>query len=385
MTSDPLRLYAATHEGVFVLDARGDAVTVAAENFRGAIVDCVHPRHDHPEVVFAGVTHDGLYRSADGGTTWQKVIDGDLRSVTVDPSDDRVIYAGTEPVHLYRSEDGGLTWEELTALQNLPEDTRRKHGMPDRGKDAHFSDKKFRHGLQEWSFPLPPHEGHITEIFIRPDRPDEIFLSIEHGGIAHSTDRGKSWNDASQGIDYLDIHRLLRLPLAKDRYVVSSARGLYASDDPTQGWARAENGVERDYFHEMMVLPAQRGDMPSLLVCAADGSPVRWPATKGDGVWNKGVGGARAALYRSDDGAHSWHRVGAGHGLDEEMGAMIWSLRPNPYDSHALFAGTGEVARGYAFGTAGRGAILASDDEGDHWRAIARDLPALRQLAVVAA
>jgi hypothetical protein len=45
----------------------------------------------------------------------------------------------------------------------------------------------------------------------------------------------------------------------------------------------------------------------------------------------------------------------------------------------------GEVARGYAFGTAGRGAVLLSEDEGESWRPIAEDLPALRQLAVVAA
>lgn len=379
-----VRVYAATHEGVFVLDAQGDSCSIASESFPGAIVDCVHPRPGHPEIVFAGVTHDGLYRSDDAGKSWTKVIEGDLRSIAVDPSDDRVIYAGTEPVHLYRSKDGGATWREITSLQTLPEETRRKHGVPDRG-DTPFANPKFRHGPQEWTFPLPPHEGHITEIFVRPDDPDEIFLSIEHGGIARSADRGASWEDASQGIDYLDIHRLLRLPMAKDRYVVSSARGLYASDDPRAGWSRAENGVERDYFHEMMVLPVQHGAVPSLLVCTADGSPVRWPATKGDGVWHKNVPGARAALYRSDDGARSWRRIGAGRGLPEEMGPMIWSLRPHPHDQRAIFAGTGEVARGYAFGTAGRGAVLLSDDEGESWRTMIGDLPAVRQLAVVAA
>jgi hypothetical protein len=44
----------------------------------------------------------------------------------------------------------------------------------------------------------------------------------------------------------------------------------------------------------------------------------------------------------------------------------------------------GEVARGYAFGTAGAGTILQSGDQGGSWRTIATDLPAIRQLAVVA-
>jgi len=382
MSAGSLRLHAATHEGVFTLAAEAGRCTVESESFRGAIVDCIHPRREQPNIVFAGVTHDGLYRSDDGGKRWQKQLDGDLRAITVDPSDDRVIYAGTEPVHLYRSEDGGDSWEEINSLQSLPEETRKRCGIPARDGQE-FAHAKFRHGPQEWTFPLPPHQGHITEIFVRPDNPREIWLSIEHGGIAVSRDRGATWEDASLGIDYLDIHRLLRLPLAANRYVVSSARGLYASDDPRTGWTRAENGVARDYFHEMMVLPVRNGATPSLLVCTADGSPVRWPATKGDGVWHKDVPGARAALYRSDDGARSWRRIGAGQGLPEEMGPMIWSLRSHPHQPRGLFAGTGEVARGYAFGTAGRGGILFSEDEGEHWRGLIENLPALRQLAVV--
>src|ERR1700758_594698 len=107
MPGDSLRLYAATHEGVFVLDDLGRLI---ADAFPGAIVDCVHPCPHHPTNIFAGVTHDGLYRSTDGGQRWTKLFDGDLRAVAVDPNDDRVIYAGTEPVHLYRSENGGDSW-----------------------------------------------------------------------------------------------------------------------------------------------------------------------------------------------------------------------------------------------------------------------------------
>src|SRR6201996_3620406 len=127
MCTDKLRFYAATHEGIFTLTGTGEGCTVESEHLRGEIVDCVHPRHDHPEIVFAGVTHDGLYRSQDGGKSWAKLLNGDLRAIAVDPSDVRVIYAGPEPVHLYRSEDGGDTWQELTSLQSLPADTRKKH------------------------------------------------------------------------------------------------------------------------------------------------------------------------------------------------------------------------------------------------------------------
>lgn len=385
--SEKLRLYAATHEGLLALTVQGDRCDIEIATFGGAIVDCIKAQHATPSTLFAGIAHDGLYRSLDAGKTWQKKLDGDIRSVHIDPSDDRVIYVGAEPVHLYRSEDGGERFEEITSLQRLPDDTRAKLGLPPEPKGARELDNPhFRHGRQEWTGPIPPYEGHITEIFVRPDNSNEIYLSIEHGGIAVTFDRGKSWEDASEGIDYLDIHKVVRLSGAANRYLASTSRGFYATDDLRKAWMRAEQGVERDYFHELLMLPTPRDATAPLLVACAEGSPGNWPATRQKlGQWTYGVKGARAALYRSDDCAQSWHRIGAGNGLPDEMAPMIWSLQLDPGDPQNLFAGVGEVGRGFAIGTAGTGTLLKSDDQGHHWRPIKTDLPAVRQLAVVPA
>src|SRR5207248_1272778 len=76
------------------------------------------------------VNQDGLYRTDDGGRHWTRLLEGEVRAVAVDPSDERVVYAGTEPVRLYRSEDGGDSWEELTALPAMPEEVRQKWWTP---------------------------------------------------------------------------------------------------------------------------------------------------------------------------------------------------------------------------------------------------------------
>jgi len=381
--ADPIRLYAATHDGVHVCRLKDGRCERVAEAIRGAIIDCVEPRPKTPASVFAGDTHGGLYRTDDAGRSWRKLFDGNVRAIKVDPTDDRVVYVGTEPVRLYRSEDAGDTWEEIVSLQNLPEDTRRKLGQPP-ASARDYENPRFRHGRQEWTFPIPPHIGHITEIYVRPDDPKELWLAIEHGGIARSLDRGATWDDASAGIDYLDIHKVIRMPVRENLYLASSARGFYASSDPVTGWTRAENGVDRNYFHEMLTLETEGGGEPPILLCTAEHSPARWPATLGDGKWTKGAKGARTALYRSDDRARSWHRVGVGPSLPEEMDPMIWALRRHPRDSNGVFAGIGEVARGYAFGTAGTGQILQSEDQGSSWRTLTGELPAVRQLAAVA-
>jgi hypothetical protein len=69
-----------------------------ARHFEDGIIDSIFGCRTTPERVFVGVTHDGLYRTIDGGKSWARVLEGDIHSVTVDPTDDKVIYSGIEPV-----------------------------------------------------------------------------------------------------------------------------------------------------------------------------------------------------------------------------------------------------------------------------------------------
>ena len=81
----------------------------------------------------------------------------------------------------------------------------------------------------------------------------------------------------------------------------------------------------------------------------------------------------------------SWRRVGVGPDLPQEMDPMIWPLARDPRDADGVFAGTGEVARGYAFGTGGRDGILYSPDQGASRRTVKTDLRAVRRICAAAA
>ena len=140
-----------------------------------------------------------------------------------------------------------------------------------------------------------------------------------------SFDRGKTWEDVSKGIDYLDIHVIANLPKRKDRYYVASARGFFTSDKPEDGWVRAENGLTRDYFHDFLFLPPERdGEQPTMLIATADASP---------GFWRRENRGARAAMFKSTDGAQSWTRIT--DGLADDLDSMIWALVHHPTDHRA--------------------------------------------------
>jgi hypothetical protein len=189
---------------------------------------------------------------SDGGCRQELAqgFEGNVRAVTVDPTDESVIYVGVEPIHLYRSEDSGNRWEELTGVQELPTEVKKN-----------------------WSYPRPPHREHVRHIFVDPCDPEFLLVCLEHGGIIRSFDRGATWEDVSRGIDYLDIHHISAAPGRKNLYFVATARGFFKSNDPGDGWRRAEAGFTRDYFHDFVFLPGSPGAM---LVATADKSPGYW-------------------------------------------------------------------------------------------------------------
>jgi photosystem II stability/assembly factor-like uncharacterized protein len=67
-----------------------------------------------PESLHAG-TDDGVFRWDEKSARWKQISTqiGDVWAIAHDPKDPSVLYAGTRPAGLYRSIDGGVTWNEL--------------------------------------------------------------------------------------------------------------------------------------------------------------------------------------------------------------------------------------------------------------------------------
>lgn len=134
------------------------------------------------DVVYAGtgVTFDaGIFRSADGGNTWENRSAGltnlDIRSLAVFAGDPDILYVGTadaiddtgENGGIWKSTDGGLTWTDLSAGLNHT--------------DPHI----------------------IISIVIHPTDPDIVYASVQglYGGIYKSTDGGATWTRKANGLE----------------------------------------------------------------------------------------------------------------------------------------------------------------------------------------
>ena len=152
----------------------------------------VHPRN--PDIVYvAALGHAfgpneerGVFRSTDGGETWERVLfvsDGaGAVDLSMDPNNPRTMYASMWQVHrsfwdivsggpdsgLYKTTDGGDTWVELSERPGLPKETLGRIGVA-----------------------------------LSPARPDRVWALIEaeNGGLFRSDDHGDTWEQLSDDDD----------------------------------------------------------------------------------------------------------------------------------------------------------------------------------------
>ncbi len=112
--ADALRYYIAHNGGLKIMQPQGGSMNTFGEFFGGKTLEHLIGCHNKPEVVFAAVAFDGGYRTRDAGKTWEKIMEGDVRTFTVDPHDERVVYMGIGPIRPGRS---GSRW---TACSTSP-------------------------------------------------------------------------------------------------------------------------------------------------------------------------------------------------------------------------------------------------------------------------
>jgi len=337
------RMYIGTEAGIVVLAENDGRWDYERNTLEGKHVDAL-VASDEVGVVYAGVGHDGVYASTDGGRSWDHVFRGDVRSLAVDPSSPASLYAGTEPVHLYRSRDSGDSWAEIEGLQHMPESVREK-----------------------WWFPVYPHDPHVLSVFVDPRDGRRVYVGLEHGGILRTDDGGENWEDISAGIEYLDIHMVVGDPARENLVYAATARGFYRSEDYGRDWVLSHDGLNRDYMHDFIVRP---GGTSTLFMTTANGTPPAWMrATR-----------AESAIYRSEDNGLSWHQLGGG--LPGTMERMIWNVVGDPSDDARLYAGAGDYAANLPKGVSPGGEIWATADRGATWNRVYEASSPVRKVCV---
>ncbi|WGK65734.1 WD40/YVTN/BNR-like repeat-containing protein [Croceiramulus getboli] len=255
--------------------------------FRGGRSAAVTGVPGKPNLFYFGATGGGVWRTENGGRTWENISDGffggSIGSVEVAESDPNVIYVGggektvrgnvSSGYGMWKSVNAGKTWE--------------------------------RAGLDK--------SRHIPRIAIHPDNPDIVYAAVmgniykptEERGVYKTTDGGKTWrkvlfsNENAGAVDLTFDPNNHRILYASTWNVRRTPYSLSSGGDGSALWKSTDSGETWKEISKNEGFPEG-----TLGIIGVTVSPVN-----SDRVWaiveNKDAGG----LYRSEDGGATWNQV----------------------------------------------------------------------------
>lgn len=214
----------------------------------------------------------GLYKTTDGGKTWVKTLGDDawtgVTELVYDPTNPDRMYAATWQRHrtvasyvgngpgtaLYRSDDGGDTWEKLT--NGLPKTPMGKTGLAisphnpevlyaaielDRRKGAVYRSNDRGSSWTKQSNTISGGTGphYYQELYASPHQKDRLYLMDNTMQI--SEDGGKTFYRMNKKNKHGDNHAIAFKKHDPNYLIVGTDGGLYESFDLTKSWKYIEN------------------------------------------------------------------------------------------------------------------------------------------------
>ncbi len=197
---------------------------------------CIVSKSNDQLTVHIGTLDDGIFRSTDGGTSWEAVArEIDSNRITAFATDrNGRIWAGTEPSSIYRSDDDGETWIEKSGISELP-------------------------SASGWSYPPRPETHNVRWIEPDPTCSDRVYVCIEQGALVYTTDGGETWIDrvpeAPRDIHQLRMHLAApgRLYAATGDGAEQPGKGYAESHDHGETWNYPNDGMGKQYLTSVAV------------------------------------------------------------------------------------------------------------------------------------
>ncbi|HEY6293256.1 MAG TPA: hypothetical protein VI455_17025, partial [Terriglobia bacterium] len=230
-------------------------------------------------------TERGVYRSADGGDTWQRVLYKDENTgavdLSADPDTGQIVYASLwqarrppwsvyGPIEgpgggLYKSLDGGIHWIELSGNGLSDGELHRigisvAHGdrgrrvyalidtakVPDRGLyRSDDSGATWKHVSTDAR--IDGRAWYFSGVFADPQNPDTVYVA--NTALYRSVDGGATFTPIKGSPGGDDYHFLWINPANSRRMVLASDQGTVVSVDGGEAWSSWYNQPTAQFYH----------------------------------------------------------------------------------------------------------------------------------------
>ena len=300
---------------------------------------------DNKDVIYAGGDIEGIFKTTDGGITWNN-INNNLAQLTygttywinhirIDPVNYQKVYICTG-TGLFVTNNGGQNWQLLypatiDSISNPPvltsdiaidsENTNRLFlGLGDETSDCSMADY----------LPFNAYDG--------------------QWGVYRSLNGGVSWTLTSNGLpDSISVHTI-EVISNSDTIILSSNSGVFRSDDGGNSWIPKNNGLPHNNIHEIIVT----NDFGSYILTLS-------LKTLGDITDSTTFNGG---IFRSYDFGDSWDDITGNlpqYDVYDSMFYDYWKFDILPDDPSVIYTATNRGSGYYQSG------IYATYDEGTTW------------------
>jgi photosystem II stability/assembly factor-like uncharacterized protein len=253
----------------------------------------------------------GVYRTGDGGKTWEKVLYIDDNTgaiqVTIDPSDSKIIYADLwagrlapwenggwsgATSGLFKSTDGGTTWKQL------------KNGLPGT-----------KEGMERIGFCIAPSNHNRLYAVVNANE--------SSGGFYRSDDGGESWKKINNDLrlwDRGDDFAELKVDPKNEDIVYDANVVVWKTTDAGKTWTGFRGAPGGDDYHRLWINPVN----PEIMLLASDQGAVI--TVNGGSTWSSWYNQPTAQLYHvSADNAFPYNVYGG----QQESGSVGIASRGN--------------------------------------------------------
>lgn len=355
-------------------------------------------------------TERGLYRSSDAGNTWEQVLYVSDSTAVIDvvmhPTNTDTLYAATwERIRypwirdyggvtsgVYRTYDGGATWEPLTFGLPVSNEETGRIGLAISKSEpnivyAFFTDNSITNDIQgiyksvnngdNWTEITGGAINDVNGGFgwyfgnlrIDPENPDEIYVLGQQ--LYKTYNGGASW--LSDSYMHVDQHAMAYAPTNPEMILSGNDGGLYISENSGNTWTHFENiPITQFYNIEVDELQPQRhfgGTQDNNTLRTTTGNDDDWHAILGGDGFQVNVDPNNSNyvyaeyqwgnLFRSTNGGNTMTWATDGISFDDRTN---WNtpVEISPFDTNVLFYGSNK--------------LYMSTNNAQYWNPISDDL-----------